>query len=197
LSESILGFHRELDALAAALGVELGTAVAEKLEAIRERGDLTRFAREAFDPVTADCLVRYSEAVASGRRAPALWRLWGAPELGPTGAGGNAARIAPSLLRFARAARAEDLQGFVVAGPAPAGTDQSRRWAGELLGALAALDPAPPAAGPAEAEHEAVTGSGFRFAGLPLRAALLPRQNGADDAAESAEEAFLLLIPSG
>jgi NTP pyrophosphatase (non-canonical NTP hydrolase) len=130
LTGSIAEFHRSLGALAAALAVDLGDAVRSKLAAIHRRGDIDRFARGGFDPSTAPVLARLAvEPSADG--LPERW--WGAPELSATGSPEEwAAAISGSLEMFAKAARAEGLEGYVIECPP----------GGDRLGALvAALDP--------------------------------------------------------
>jgi hypothetical protein len=130
LTESIAEFHRALGTLAGKLGVDLDDAVRSKLLSIHRRGDIERFDRHGFDPSMAPMLAR----IALDPPAVALpARLWGAPELS---AGDSplewAAAISGTLEMFAKAARPEGLEGYVI--ELPAGADQ--------LGALvASLDP--------------------------------------------------------
>lgn len=128
LQGSIAGFHMALLAFAAARHVDLAAAVAEKIEQIHARGDIERFGREGFDPSSAPVL---------GARPDGLPpRLWGAPEplSGETPAA-HAARAREPLAMFAKAARAEGLDGILLPGP-PAGGEA---WLAELA---AELDPA-------------------------------------------------------
>jgi NTP pyrophosphatase (non-canonical NTP hydrolase) len=130
LTESIADFHRALGALAGKLGVDLGDAVRSKLLAIHRRGDIERFARHGFDPSTAPVLAR----IALDPPAVALpERLWGAPELSARDSPTEwAATISGTLEMFAKAARPEGLEGYVIELPADA----------DQLGALvASLDP--------------------------------------------------------
>ena len=110
----------------------------------------------SFDPSTAGALERIA-ATGLGPALPA--RLWGAPE--PDGAPSSEARAGaalPSLRIFAKAARAEHLDGFVISGPALGGAAASRAaWLGALV---AAIDPR----GTAEA---------FEVEGSELRARVL------------------------
>ncbi len=137
LHGAIEHFHTALGAFAAAREVDLGAAVRAKIEQIHARGDIERFSREGFDPSTAGALERIA-ATGLGPALPA--RLWGAPE--PDGAPSSGARAEaamPSLRIFAKAARAEQLDGFVISGPALAAAAASRAaWLGALV---AAIDP--------------------------------------------------------
>lgn len=137
LHVAVAGFQAALGAFAAAREVDLGAAVELKIEQIHARGDIERFGREGFDPSTAAVL----EQIAATELAPGLpERLWGAPE--PGGRPSTAARAAaarPWLGSFAKAARAERLEGFVIAGPALACARAGREaWLGALV---AELDP--------------------------------------------------------
>jgi hypothetical protein len=135
--------------------------------AIHRRGDIERFARGGFDPSTAPVLARLAdravpglagEPSAQGRRgtdssAPGLpARLWGAPELSAEAPPQEwAATISGSLEVFAKAARPEGLEGYVIELPAGAGR----------LGTLVvALDPS--------ASHGEM--QAFSFAGTSLLA---------------------------
>jgi NTP pyrophosphatase (non-canonical NTP hydrolase) len=166
LHGAVSDFHASLGALAAAHGVELAGAVAAKIEEIHRRGDVERFAdiegssRRGFDPSTAPVLARF--AATGVRELPS--RLWGAPEpLGGQTPGERAAALVSSLEMFAKAARAEDLEGYVIEGPRPAGLAGGNAWLGALI---AAIDP---------------TGNAARFelAGVDLQAILLAAPRGA------------------
>jgi NTP pyrophosphatase (non-canonical NTP hydrolase) len=153
LRESIAEFHRVLGALAMTLGVDLGDAVRAKLAAIHRRGDIERFARDGFDPSTAPVLA----TLAGNPSAVALpARLWGAPELLSTDSPAEWARaISGTLEMFAKAARAEHLEGYAIW--FPPGPDR--------LGSLvSALD-----SGATAGEEQA-----FRLAGTDLVATALP-----------------------
>jgi NTP pyrophosphatase (non-canonical NTP hydrolase) len=150
LRGSIAEFHRVLGALAMSLGVDLGDAVRSKLVAIHQRGDIERFARDGFDPSTAPVLARLA-ADPSATTLPA--RLWGAPELSSTDSPEEwATAISGSLEMFAKAAHAEDLEGYVIELPTEADS------LGTLVGAL---DPG------------ASGGPAFRLAGIPLLATMV------------------------
>jgi NTP pyrophosphatase (non-canonical NTP hydrolase) len=150
LRESIAEFHRVLGALAASLGVDLGDAVRSKLVAIHRRGDIERFARDGFDPSTAPVLSR----LAGDPSATTLpTRLWGAPELSSTDSPEEwATAISGSLEMFAKAAHAEDLEGYVIELPTEADS------LGTLVGVL---DPG------------ASGGPAFSLAGTPLLATMV------------------------
>jgi hypothetical protein len=135
LGEAIADFHVALGALAAAQRVELRGAVAAKIELIHARGDLGRFGREGFDPAGAAVLARVAAAELSSQLPR---RLWGAPDLGERASAEERASAAhPALTVFAKAARAEQLEGFVIAGPALlAAAASPPAWLGELVYAL-------------------------------------------------------------
>ncbi len=124
LQGSIAGFHMALLAFSAARRVDLAGAVTEKIEHIHARGDIERFGGQGFDPGTAPVL--------DSVPAAAPRRLWGAPEPAPgERVSAYAARVRGPLVMFAKAARAEHLQGFLV--PGPRGEDG---WLDALLGEL-------------------------------------------------------------
>jgi NTP pyrophosphatase (non-canonical NTP hydrolase) len=125
LQGSIAGFHMALLAFAAPRRIELAEAVAEKIERIHARGDIERFGREGFDPSTAPVL-----GGPLPERLPE--RLWGAPEPMPgERVAAYAARVRGPLVMFAKAARAERLEGVLI--PGPHGEDA---WLDALLGEL-------------------------------------------------------------
>jgi hypothetical protein len=135
LQDAVAGFHAALGAMAAAHEVELGAAVAAKIEQIHARGDIERFGREGFDPSAAAVLGR----IAATDLAAALpERLWGAPEPdGEASAAERATAARPALSIFAKAARAEQLMGFVIAGPPLAGAAAAApAWLGALVAAI-------------------------------------------------------------
>ncbi len=138
LADAIATFHAALAGLARASGVELGAAVREKIERIHARGDIERFGRGGFDPSTALLLDALGGPGAAGLLPE---RLWAGPDLG-LDAGGpweRAAAVRGPLEIFAKAARAERLEGFLVAGPEPTALAGAGAWLGSLV---AALDPA-------------------------------------------------------
>ena len=146
LQGSITGFHMALLAFAGARRIDLAGAVRAKVAHIHARGDIERFPRQGFDPSSAPVL--------EARPGVAPARLWGAPE--PESgepAPRHAARARGSLEMFAKAARAEQLEGILLALP-PAGEDS---W---LDAFVAELDPG----GAAER---------FELAGETLRAGTL------------------------
>src|SRR5581483_795698 len=116
LQGSIAGFHMALLAFAAPRRIVLAGAVREKIARIHARGDIERFGREGFDPSTAPVL--------GGPLPDGLpGRLWGAPQPSPReSAAGHAARVRGPLTMFARAARAERLDGVLLTvGPPDSG----------------------------------------------------------------------------
>ena len=149
LQGSIAGFHMALAAFAASHRIDLAAAVREKLEHIHARGDIERFGREGFDPSTAPVL---SEPRAEGLPG----RLWGAPApaSGPTTVAARAALAREPLRMFAKAAAAERIEGFVIAGPPLSAAAGRASW---LRALVAELDPGG-------------SPSGFELAGAPLRA---------------------------
>jgi hypothetical protein len=150
LHGAVEDFQATLGSLAAARDVELGAAVGAKLEHLRERGDIERFGRDGFDPSTAAVLARVER-----RALPP--RLWGAPDPAPGADGESCARtIAGSLTMFAKAARAERLEGFVVEGPDPPGLAGRTAWLRTLV---------------ARFDQQGAP-RGFELAGEPLTAAL-------------------------
>jgi len=159
LHGAVADFQAALAALAAARGVNLAPAVEAKLDEIHRRGDIERFGRDGFDPSTAAVL---GHLPAPSGSLPA--RLWGAPDAsGGSSPQERAAALLPSLEMFAKAARAESLEGYVIEGPVPAGEAGRAAWLGALI---AAIDPS----GSAER---------FELAGTVLGAELLPAAHGA------------------
>lgn len=130
LAGAVERFQEVLGVFARAHEVDLAAAVHEKLAHVHARGDLERFGREGFDPSTAPVL---AQAPAEGRR------LWGAPDAGPQASAEQRAALAREPLEmFAKAARAEALDGFLIAGPAAGAQAGEGAWLGELV---AELDP--------------------------------------------------------
>lgn len=138
LGVAIAQFHAALESCAGAHSVELASAVPEKIAAIHARGDIERFGRDNLDPSTAPLLEEVAAAVAAGALPS---RLWAAPDLGaePCGAGPRAAAARGALASFAKAARAERLEGLLVGGPSPVAASGPAAWLGALV---ASLDPA-------------------------------------------------------
>ncbi len=127
LHGAVAEFQATLASLALVRGVDLAAAVRTKLEHLRERGDIERFGRDGFDPSAAAILGRVA-------RADLPPRLWGAPEPRPGEDGDAHAReIAAPLAMFAKAARAERLEGFLVAGPEPPGVAGRTAWLRALV----------------------------------------------------------------
>jgi NTP pyrophosphatase (non-canonical NTP hydrolase) len=125
LQGSIAGFHMALQAFAAARRVGLADAVAAKIAHIHARGDIERFGREGFDPGTASVL--------DSRPAGLPPRLWGAPEPAPgESVAERAARVREPLTMFAKAARAEGLDGVLVPVAPATGEASLAELVGEL-----------------------------------------------------------------
>jgi NTP pyrophosphatase (non-canonical NTP hydrolase) len=156
LHGAIAGFHDALGGFAAAHGIDLAAAVREKIGQIHARGDIERFEPAGLDPSTAPVLAR---ACAAGQER----RLWGAPDPGPgpVTAARRAELARPALRMFAKAARAEELEGFVIAGP-PSAAAERGAW---LRALVAELDP-----------HG--TPERFELAGAGLRASVLETPGG-------------------
>jgi NTP pyrophosphatase (non-canonical NTP hydrolase) len=134
LRDAVPRFHEALGALAGTLEIDLAAAVAEKVQVIHER-DMTRFEQDDSDPSTAACLRLLRKAPAL-QGDPALGlRLWGAPAWHGGSIREAAVAMRPSLVSFAKAATAEDLQGYLIAGPATKGMPQPY-WLDALLDAL-------------------------------------------------------------
>ena len=124
LHGAIAAFHDTLLAFAASRQIDLATSVRTKIEQIHARGDIERFGRDGFDPSTAPVLAQPLPEGLPGR-------LWGAPE--PASDGTPFGRLAGWPLRmFAKAARAEGLQGILIPGP-PSGGEG---WLGALVAEL-------------------------------------------------------------
>jgi NTP pyrophosphatase (non-canonical NTP hydrolase) len=178
LNDAVAELHRALTHVARAHGVDLGTAVADKLRAIAVR-DSRRFARAEHDPSTAPCLEQFRAAAARecGVQIGEA-RLWGAPAWSAQPLAANVAAIVPTLSSFMRAAPHERLDGYVVSGPALDSEQTAEEWARALLSELAAEDPLPelraaagdPAAGAAAAKVTFMS----TFNGVPLSALVLP-----------------------
>nr|WP_281274314.1 MazG nucleotide pyrophosphohydrolase domain-containing protein [Allorhizocola rhizosphaerae] len=127
-------FHRVLAGLAECRGVDLVRAVGVKLEGM-VAVDSGRFAAQ-YDPSIASSLDAFAGSLPSG--GGGLKRLWGAPDWDPDSLTRHNAEVAaPHVYSFARCARHEGLDGFVVAIAGDGGADQ--RLA-ELVEWLATLD---------------------------------------------------------
>jgi len=132
LHGAVADFQATLASLAAAREVDLSAAVIAKLERIRERGDIERFARDGFDPSAAAILARVG-------RTDLPPRLWGGPDRRPGEDGEAYAReLAGPLVMFAKAARAERIEGFLLEGPEPPGAAGRSAW---LRALVARFDP--------------------------------------------------------
>jgi hypothetical protein len=118
-------------------------------------------------------------------------RVWGAPGRGTARqAGEHAAALAPSLLAFTRAARAERLEGYVIGAPAPPGSPELADWLSALLAELWRAG-----SGPAETEPNAP--GRLTFNGLELAVSVLPVGPGPEELAGPRVEALVLLSPDG
>lgn len=182
LSAAIGSFLAELEALSAGAGVDLAGAVANKLGVIRGGRDMSRFARESTDPSTAAVLGLLGPG-ASARR------LWGTP--GPSTsaqAGEHARALAPSLRSFARAARAERLEGFVIGAPDPPGSAALERWLSSLLAELRRLEGQP-------GDLDGAGPRGLLFEGLELVVSVLPAEAGPAQPREARAKSLVLLSP--
>ncbi len=190
LAHAVSAFHDSLGGLSSSLGIDLGEAVREKIATIHRRGDMTRFALAEFDPSTAEVLARYRDAEPTGgTRAPGLRRLWGAPDrVDEADVELHAAAIAPSLWAFAKAAPAEGLEGYVIAGPVLSSPVARQEWADRLLGALAAIDPGAVAGSPGASTREA------SFGGMRLLVELPEPHPAAGARRDAPGETFLVLV---
>jgi hypothetical protein len=141
LSDAVAELHGILAGVAEAHGVELSTAVADKLRAISVR-DAARFARAPHDPSTAACLEQFRliETTPWGTEV-AQARLWGAPPWSAQSLASNVAAIVPTLTSFTRAALREQLEGYVVTGPPLESMELLADWAQAVLSELAGHDP--------------------------------------------------------
>lgn len=189
LGDAIAAFHGGLAALAGALGVDLAGAVGGKLAAIAARGDLVRFKRSGHDPSTAPLLARHTPPGPAGERA----RLWAGPDWREDSPEQNACAVAGHVEAFAKAARTEGIEGFLIAGPPQPGPRED--WTGKLLAQLGAslgagapvgADAPAGAEAPAGADAPAGAGMELRVQGLTLRAQF---EEGADG------EIFIALRP--
>lgn len=142
IGTAVARFHEALSEIAEALGVDLAAAVQAKLLEIPAL-DSGRFSATWHDPATAACLseLRRLPGVAGGPLATA--RLWGAPDWQPGSIAVNAEAVAPSLVGFAKAARAEHFDGYVIPGPPPSPEGTSNDSLRELVQELSAHDPQP------------------------------------------------------
>ena len=143
---------------------------------------MSRFARESTDPSTAAVLGLLGPG--AGAR-----RLWGTPGPSTTAPAGEHARaLAPSLRSFARAARAERLEGYVIGAPDPPGSAALEGWLSALLAELRRLEGQP-------GEGDGVGARGIRFEGLELVASVLPAESGPAQPREALVKSLVLLSP--
>jgi hypothetical protein len=125
LQGSVVGFHMALVAFAAVRRIDLGAAVRAKIDYIRARGDIERFPRQGFDPSTAPVLDARPDGTPT--------RLWGAPEPETRESVTRyAERALGPLTMFAKAARAEHLEGLLIPGP-----PEEQAWLEALVAELA------------------------------------------------------------
>jgi NTP pyrophosphatase (non-canonical NTP hydrolase) len=134
LREAVPRFHEALSALAGTLGVDLAKAVGEKIEVIHGR-DMERFEREDSDPSTAASLTLLRESPTLTSDPVLDLRLWGAPAWRGGSVSEAATAMLPSLVSFAKAADAEGLEGYLIAGPATKGMERPY-WLDALLDTL-------------------------------------------------------------
>lgn len=134
LREAVPRFHDALSALAGTLEIDLAKAVGEKIEVIHGR-DMERFEREDSDPSTAASLALLRDSPALEGDPVLDLRLWGAPTWRGGSVSEATAAILPSLVSFTKAAEGEDLQGYLIAGPATKGMARPY-WLEALLDAL-------------------------------------------------------------
>jgi NTP pyrophosphatase (non-canonical NTP hydrolase) len=160
LESAVAGFHRELSLYARTRGIDLNTAVHDKLSVIAI-GDSGRFAHTYNDPSTEPCIDEF-RALGIGPPGwdPAKARLWGARASSSISAEICAARLTGSLRAFARAAPRERLDGYVIRGPDAPAVDASGNWR-RLLDSLSAHDPAP---------RPCLAEGSFSFEGLAMAA---------------------------
>jgi NTP pyrophosphatase (non-canonical NTP hydrolase) len=115
LSAPILDLHRDLQVLAEAHGIDLGVEVAKKLEHTLSR-DGQRFS-VSFDPATSEVLEAFSPTTkATSCTFARAAKLWAGPRWNRArNVSYNCEITVPYLTRFARAANAEGLDGFIIA----------------------------------------------------------------------------------
>jgi NTP pyrophosphatase (non-canonical NTP hydrolase) len=190
LNAAVKDFHRVLAGLAAAYDVELGRAVSEKLDAIRQR-DAGRFEHDLNDPSTAASLVRFRSLRGSmSDPADRAARLWGAPAWREGRFAVNVEALVPALRSFARASRRERLDGYLIEGPPSASVDHLRRWHTRLARELSRHDSQRRIHG---AAAQSRSSSQFSFEGLPLAATLFSPAYGSADVGHIDRGTFLLL----
>ncbi|WP_224279796.1 YqcI/YcgG family protein [Nocardioides lacusdianchii] len=114
LGSPILDLHRGLQLLAEEHGLDLAVEVARKLEHTLAR-DGQRFS-VTFDPATSDVLAAFAPTIESTACTFArAAKLWGGPRWNADrNVGYNCEITVPYLTRFARAAIAEGLDGFII-----------------------------------------------------------------------------------
>lgn len=146
LGDAISTFQATLGTLASHHGVDLDAAVETKTAGVQIR-DRDRFS-VSYDPSTADSLHEFQIVRQS---TPCLFskvaRLWGGPEWrGDLAIEHNVDLTIPFLACFAKAARPESLDGFVLRlpdGPDTCDMSALARYFARILTSLAARDPRP------------------------------------------------------
>jgi NTP pyrophosphatase (non-canonical NTP hydrolase) len=198
LSDAVAELHRALADVAHAHEVDLDVAVHAKLDAIPVR-DSGRFREGKHDdPSTAASLERFrliGEADA-GLQVECV-RLWGAPEWSSRSFSSNVGAIVEGLVSFAKAARWERLDGYLVSAPQLVSTELLEEWLERLLREISVLNPTqeqPPCAplelGPARMDDRH---RHLFFNGLCLRVAVFSELYGAGDPRRHPSGTFVLL----
>jgi YqcI/YcgG family len=141
LGEAVVAFHDALANVSSGLCVDLEAAVSTKLRAIPAR-DAGRFV-SGYDPSTAACLDRFRviQAITPCPYADQA-RIWGAPSWSSESIAANVKAIVSSFTMFTKAAIPEQLDAYVILGPAFAAMDHLAQWFVELLQELSGYDPA-------------------------------------------------------
>jgi hypothetical protein len=192
LGVTVEWFHRLLAGSAQASGVDLAAAVVEKLAAIALR-DAGRFRRSVHDPSTASCLDEFrsieTDTLGCDREGA---RLWGSPAC-PASLELAVYEILPTLSCFARAARRERLDAYVIAAPEKSAVEVPPAWVGQLLGALA--DRVQSGCG-IDGAAAAASERFFDFEGLAMTVAILSPPYDTLDERPTPETTFLVLRPA-
>jgi len=191
LNDATAELHRALAAFARVHDVDLATAVEGKLDVISGR-DSGRFERVAPDPSTAASVeaFRASEAAMPGTEKAGA-RLWGAPAWSDQHFAANVDAIVPELKSFARAARRERFDGYVIAGPMFSSRGCLSEWRDRLMQELSDRDrcgrqvghPDPPSA--------------LAFEGLEIAVTTLSPLYRAGHECHSPKGTFVLIEPKG
>jgi len=195
LGDAVAEFHRALARLASASGVDLGPAVAAKLDAVAVR-DAGRFAALTQDPSTAPSLASFRKVDASRLGLGRAARLWGAPDWSGRSAGAHAQAMAPGLAAFTRAADRERLDAYIVPGPELDSEDRLSRWLEGLLSALSGHDPLAPTAPTAASMARTCGEREFTFNGTPMALLTFSPVYPDDDPRHSGLGTFVAVRPS-